>query len=125
MAPRRRTALALLCLALQLVTSGGAAAGLVVCTEPDGAVAVESPGQRAACCGPRETAIAPHDCCRDTAIVHPIAVRHEIASDAGVPDMVMTPAPPAWRGVIRSFDVSVDEAPPGRLGADRTVVLIL
>jgi len=51
--PRRflRNALAWLCLLLQLAAGSSSAAGLVMCMEDDGSVAIETRLSQAACCG--------------------------------------------------------------------------
>ena len=100
--PRRflHKALVWICLLLQFAASSSSAAGLVLCVEDDGSVAVETRLTQLGCCGELsrrhdaahgEAALAKEDACMDTPLTVPAALQKASsrASDGASPALVV------------------------------------
>ena len=139
--PRRflHNALVWLCLSLQLVASTSSAAGLLLCVEDDGSVAIETRLTQLGCCGEfsrrhdaahSEAALVKEDACMDTPLSVPAALREASsrASDGASPALVAATTVvtslyyPEPTRLLRPPDIA---APDCILAALSTVVLLV
>jgi hypothetical protein len=114
------------CFALQILVSGGATTGVVLCVEKDGGVTLETPGARAACCTAAADALSADDCCTDTPLLHAVAVRQNTPVDPPCPHMVVLPLAAAQRRYALMTRHAVGGDPPGTPPrTQRTIVLLV